>query len=99
MGAGKLRSQAGLEQGSWIGGQIEFYCQAEHEGWVVKIMDGDASPECWASSDHIMKQTQIYQDRGDSSVPRSDANSLKGRIRLRVTQEGSTDFTVCLKKL
>lgn len=28
----KLRGQAGLEKGSWVGGQVGFYCQ-----WDVKV--------------------------------------------------------------
>lgn len=71
---------------------------AENEGWVVKIMDGDTLSKCRASSDSIMKETQNYRDREEGSVPRSGANSLKGRIRVRLSQKASMDFTVHLKK-
>lgn len=62
-------------------------------------MDGDTLPECWASSDNIVTHTQIYGDREEGSVPRSDVNSSKGRIRVRVSQKASTDSIVYLKKL
>lgn len=60
-------------------------------------MDGLALPECWRSRDN-MKQTQIYCDREEGSVPRSDANSLKARIRVSVAPRASADATVHLKK-
>lgn len=65
---------------------------AGHEVSVVKTMGGDALPECWRSRNNMEKQTQIYY------VPRSDVNSLKGRIRVRVAQQASIDVTVHWKK-
>ena len=75
MGAGETRRPSWLRIGVMEWWADWVLLSAGHESWIVKIMDGDILPECWESSDNIGKHTQIYSDREEDSVPRSDTNS------------------------